>query len=140
MTEIPQILIRFSVLWVVLLLFSGCAGDDGRPERFPVSGTLKSKAGKPLSGVAVMLRSVEGGVTARGQVEEDGTFQLTTFEKYDGAVAGAHRVQVVSFRNADGSPGVPIQRKYMKYRTSGLEFEVNPEGENHLDIVVEMQR
>ena len=86
-----------------------------------------------------MFRSGEGNLIARGRVLEDGSFQLTTFDKHDGAVAGVHQVQVMPFRNSDGSLGIPVHPKYLQYRTSELQFEVGPDEDNHFDIVVEMR-
>ena len=124
--------------FATLLAVAGCS-DDGRPPRYPVTGTLKSADGESLAHVSVMFRSIEQDLTARGRVLPDGTFALTTFEKNDGAVAGRHRVQVMPFRNPDGSLGGPIHPRFLQFRTSELEFEVAADGDNHFEITVEMR-
>ncbi|MBD16580.1 MAG: hypothetical protein CMJ72_15710 [Planctomycetaceae bacterium] len=129
---------KLAGLLAVLFLCAGC-GDDGRPARYPVSGTLKSTDGSPLAHSTIMFRSVEGNLIARARVFPDASFQLTTFDKYDGAVAGTHRVQIMPFQNADGSFGIPLKRKYLKYDTSELEYEVSSEEDNQFDIVVELR-
>jgi len=130
--------IKFVGLLAALLLFAGCA-DDGRPPRYPVSGTLKLKDGTSLEDVTVLFRSIDGDQTARARVLTDGTFRLTTFDKYDGAVAGAHRVQVMPMRNPDGSFVIPVHPKYLNYIKSKLQYEVKPEEDNHFDIVIELR-
>ena len=125
-------------LLAILLFCAGC-GDDGRPARYPVSGTLRAKDGKPLAHSTIMFRSADGKFIARARVLPDASFQLTTYDKYDGAVAGTQRVQIMPFRHADGSLGIPVRRKYLQYDTSELEFEVSAEEDNHFDIMVELR-
>ena len=86
-----------------------------------------------------MFRSVDTDLTARARVLEDGSFRMTTYDKYDGAVAGSHRVQVMPYRNPDGSLAIPVHPKYLKYLTSELQLEVSSEDKNHFDIEVEMR-
>ena len=126
-----------SCLLVALLFLSGCGKDD-RPERYPVTGTVKFSDGKPLVGGLVIFRSAgEKQQRSRGRVEPDGTYHLSTFERHDGALVGKHQAMVMPLIDrTDGPPTVPIHKDLQKFKTSGLEFEVTPEGPNEFDIEV----
>ena len=123
-------------LLMALLMLPGC-GKDNRPERFPVTGTVKLNDGRPLVGGTVVFRSVETGQRSRARVESDGTYHLSTFERHDGALAGKHQVLVLPLIDRiDGPPSMPVHRKLQRFETSELEFEVTAEGSNAFDIEV----
>ena len=76
-------------------------------------------------------------------IRADGTFELTTFEDGDGAVAGRHRVLVRAKRKAidytqEGVfPQPVIDPRFERYETSSLELEV---GEVNRGIKLVVQR
>ena len=83
-----------------LFVLTGCGSGHPAPT-YPVTGKVVfSDDGTPLStGGSILWESVpdEPGVlpfNASGAIQADGTFELTTFEEGDGAVAGEHRVLV----------------------------------------------
>ena len=92
-----------AIVLAILACLQGCGSDH--PPTYPVSGKVVFEDGKPLTtGGLVLLESVvtEGlPVNARGTINADGTFELTTFEDGDGAVAGKHRMLVRPQRDAD---------------------------------------
>lgn len=64
------------------------------------------------------------GRPARGELQSDGTFELTTDKKGDGVVAGNHKVYIANI-NPKSKVGLP--KKYMTPTTSKLNADVSPE-------------
>lgn len=79
---------------VCLALLVGC--DDGRPVRVPVSGQVLID-GEPVRGGIIRVVP-SGDRPASSNLDEEGRFQLTTFEDGDGCVLGTHRVMVKGVR------------------------------------------
>lgn len=120
----------------ILPLLSGC---DAQIETYLVHGMVVYPDGKPLTKgtVEFEVQGLKKAVTASGDINSDGTFQLGTYEVNDGAIAGTHRVAVI----ADYEIGTGIERpglipppilnpKFSEFNTSGLEFEVKPSPNN----------
>jgi hypothetical protein len=99
--------------------------------------------GKPLTeGTVLYLPTKAGGRQARGDIQPDGTFRLTTLRDGDGAQKGEYGVVVIALKPHPGEPsreeieqaGGMIQRgslipeKYNLPETSGLTDVVD---ENH---------
>jgi hypothetical protein len=128
----------------VLLLFGvvGCGRDF-----YPVHGTVTFPDGTPLPGGLVICEMTEGDKTfmARGAIQKDGTFRLSTEKPGDGARPGKYRVLVTPVEvyepdEARGLRAVPrkspgIDGRYLDYQTSGLELEVKP-GPNEVTLTV----
>ena len=127
----------------------GCGGGD--LPTYPVSGKVVFEDGQPLTTGGVVLcesvdtRSEGMGINSRGKINEDGTYELFTFERGDGAVVGKHRVLVRAQRDADDYlkrgiiPRPVVDERFEAYETSGLELNVD-EGENEFQIVVARPR
>jgi hypothetical protein len=95
--------------------------------------------GKPLTFGGVLFQP-ENGPMARGKIESDGTFRLTTYRDDDGAVLGKHHVQIACYetQRPDAKPAKPVERglgrpliprKYLRLDTSGLQVEVTDRNE-----------
>lgn len=82
------------------VFFSGCG--DGRPEVAPVSGKVTMN-GQPVPMGTIQFWP-EKGRPARGTINKDGTYTLTTFEQGDGAVLGKHTVTIEAVATADNAP------------------------------------
>lgn len=133
-----------SLLFVALLgsIAAGCS--DGNPATYPVHGSVRFADGKPLTKGTVEFEVMdhEMAITATGEISEEGTFQLGTFESDDGAIAGRHRAVVVADHQIGTGaerPGllpVLLHPRFRDFDTSGLEFEVKPE-DNEFTISVE---
>ena len=99
-------------LGCVSLLLMGC---NDQPAVAPVRGIVNMD-GKPLPGGRVMFQPIAAGEDKKvgrpaiGQIQEDGTFVLTTFEDGDGAVVGAHHPVVMENRQED-DPNSPRQTR-----------------------------
>jgi hypothetical protein len=125
----------------IALLLLGTAGCG--PRLYPVRGKVTLGDGKPLTeGMVVFERKGEAkeAVTARGEIEADGSYRLGTHRPGDGAPAGTYRVLVApkSDPNAVDRPAQPppFDPRYADFKTSGLEFEVTLGGPNDFPITV----
>ena len=124
----------------VLTLSIGCSD---RLKTHPVSGRARFTSGGPVHVGTVELKSHLHGVQARGEIQNDGTFTLTTYAEGDGAVAGSHDCVIVQFIVAEDLAGhAPsaigvIDRRYASYATSGLVVEIEPGGPNEIVLEVE---
>ncbi len=128
------------------ILFFGC---DRGPRTYPVTGKVVFDDGRPLTSGGVVLSecldTVGAGTNARGAIDEEGLFQLTTFKDNDGALPGKHRFMVKADRDADDYlkrgiiPRPVIDERFESYDTSGLEFTVE-EGGNDLTLIVDLPR
>jgi len=123
-----------SLLAVAMVLGAGCRG--GRLPVAPVQGKVLYR-GNPLEFGGVMFQP-DVGPPAKGKINPDGTFRLTTYREGDGAVIGVHRVRVTCFdiqrpgyqqaqsEQEAGAGRSLIPRKYTNFATSGLKVEVGP--------------
>jgi hypothetical protein len=132
--------VRFSLPLSIALCLTGCS--DQLPT-YPVNGHVFFPGGSPVHVGTVELKSREHGIQARGTINEDGSFKLTTYKEGDGAIAGVHDCVVVQFIVAEGLSGHKpstlgvIQRRYGSYATSGLSVEIKPNKSNNVTIEVE---
>lgn len=123
------------------LLFIFVVGCNRQPATYLVHGTVVYPDGKPLTRGTVEFEALgqTKPVTASGEISPDGTFRLGTFLSNDGAVAGEHRVAVIS----DYEIGTGVERpgelppprlhsKFRSFKTSGLKFTVKPRMNNLL--------
>jgi hypothetical protein len=79
-----------------LIVIAGCSGstdDTGRRPTAPASGVV-TYLGKPIEGATITFISKANPVPAYGTTDEEGKFQLTTYEQGDGAVIGEHFVTI----------------------------------------------
>lgn len=127
-----------------ILSFVGCG--SGREKTYPVEGIVVFKDGSRVKVGTVETKSLRTGSQARGTIDQDGRFSLTTFENNDGAVAGDHQVVIVQFIQVEGiknyrpsTMGV-VNRKHASYATSGLVMRVDPKGPNQVKLEVEGAR
>jgi len=110
----------------------------------PVRGVVTLDDGTPLTrGLVVFEGQADGKpVMARGEIKPDGTYQLSTVKPGDGAWPGKYRVVInpMDFSDLpDEQKNIPFDYKYMRYETSGLEFEVKPGG-NDFPIKLDRSR
>jgi hypothetical protein len=117
---------------------TGC-GESG-PKLVKVRGKVTMQ-NKPLACGVLTFQPLENGqITTRrpsiGVIEVDGTYRISTFESYDGAMPGEYLVGVDGSLNKDtGSNSIdPVDRpaptsgnvpaKYLSPQTSGLKATV----------------
>jgi hypothetical protein len=124
-----------TVTWLAL----GCSKNDDRVPVFPVSGKVTFKGDVP-NGAFVVFHPRTANAKAfkpSGQVKEDGTFQLTTYDGNDGAPAGEYDVTIqwnkLVQKGADVTAGPNvIPGAYAKPDTSPLKNIKIAEGPNTL--------
>ena len=89
--------------------------------------------GQPLTRGTVEFELVtdKDHITATGEINPDGTFQLGTFEEADGAVIGSHRAAVIADfdigteeERPELLPPAILDPKFSDLDTSGLKFEI----------------
>jgi hypothetical protein len=117
----------------VLLLLSGCSGK----RLYPVEGVVQFEDGssaRELAGGTVSFESVADRSNVAGEIRPDGTFRVRNPFGEDGAQPGAYRVLVLPAEGADRRTP-PIDRRYGRYETSGIEVTVKEE-KNRLTVVV----
>lgn len=128
--RLPRRLAAGLLLGVVAAAMAGC---NQTPAVVPVSGKVLYN-GEPLPCGFVMFQP-EQGQAAQGEIQPDGSFQLSTYGPNDGAVPGHHKVSVRSFSNqkagADGGDaGAPgrllIPQQYTRFGMSGLSADITP--------------
>ncbi len=108
------------VLAVVLLASCWGCGSNAGPyagKTVPVKGKVTYK-GKPLTQGEILFEP-DSGREANGNIQPDGTFELSTFKAGDGAVPGKHRVAVSGTSKKDA---VPV--KYKNTSSSKTQVEV----------------
>jgi hypothetical protein len=126
---------------LLLAALAGCGGDRINP----VEGKIVWEDGSPateLAGSHVIFDLPEKQTSARGIVQEDGTFRLTTNKPDDGALAGDYKVLVVEANRkplggpdpTELAPGV-VDSRYASPATSDLRTTVE-RGRNQITLIV----
>jgi hypothetical protein len=127
-----------TVVWVAVIT-AGCG-----KRLYPVYGKVTFEDGKPLAkGMIVFEGNIgESVVMARGMVQPDGSYQLSTYKQGDGVPPGRYRALINPMDLSDvpdEMKNLPMDIKYLKFETSGLEFDVGP-GKNEIAIPVTRPR
>jgi hypothetical protein len=133
---------RYTLTLFLLLAALGVLGGCGN-KRLPVAPAQGQVfyQGKPLAFGSVMFQPSVG-PPARGVIQSDGSFQLSTYGTNDGAVVGPHKVRIACFETQRPSNGAPaarqgevgvgrslIPQKYSNFDTGGLRVEVKAANE-----------
>jgi len=121
----------------------GC--ERSGPRTYKVQGKVTYSDGSPMTAGTVDFELVDPiaykghPVNAAGGIAPDGTYYLSTEKDGDGAWPGRHRA-IVSDMIPDlefGERWQPtIDPRYRSYEESGLEFEVQAQEVNQIDIQV----
>jgi hypothetical protein len=137
---------RNNSLAFVILICAGLAvvsqscSKKHRNEVYPTHGQVFDKENKPATGALVVFHPIETGerkiVTPVARVDEKGNFNLTTYDKNDGAADGQYII-TIEWRlppknpmagNKEGSDR--LQGKYSDPKTSKLKFKVEKQPDN----------
>ncbi|QEG32909.1 hypothetical protein [Bythopirellula goksoeyrii] len=132
--------------WLGLLisLAATLTGCDHGPQVVPVEGTVYYND-EPLPFGSVMFQP-QMGQPAGARLNEDGTFELSTFSEFDGAIVGQHKVKVTCY--ASQSPQIEnkksvgeqtlgpslIPEKYTYSDQSGLSVEILSVGNQPIEL------
>ncbi|MCI0462749.1 MAG: hypothetical protein L0Z62_37860 [Gemmataceae bacterium] len=117
---------RALLLGLALIALAGCG-----TRTHPVEGKVLWQDGSPateLAGGVVVFESKDSPSSARGELQADGSFRLTTHKPGDGAFPGRYRVLITEAlpQDSDRVPPPKMDRKFQAFETSGLEFTVEP--------------
>jgi hypothetical protein len=113
-----------STLLALLPTLAGCG-----PAQYPVRGQVTLDDGSALTKGMVVFERADGQVMARGMVQPDGHYELSTAQPGDGLQPGTYRILVSPLDMADvpdEQKELPFDVKYTRFLTSGLEAEVKP--------------
>ena len=120
-----------------LILCYGCESSDVRPDLQRVEGKLTIN-GEPAAGAVMVFYPAQGkefdsrGSRPRAKVDEQGMFQLTTYQSGDGAPAGEYQVGILWFDDPDSSkPWNKLGKRYADPEKSEISVTVE-EGNNQL--------
>ena len=72
-------------------------------------------------------------------IEKNGTFQLSTYERHDGATVGKHKVTIIIPPHLDGSnpdPPIQIPKQYGNPKSTPLNIEVEAGKTNKLELTI----
>lgn len=127
-------------------------GCNRGPDLVPVSGQVIYN-GKPLEYGSVMFQpiGVEGAQTARGSIDADGNFSLTTEKEGDGVAVAECQVRITAFeaqrKNAAGNQHEEmalgksaVPKHVQNFSTSGIVIDVQPTMELPLVIDLDEQK
>src|SRR5262245_6271960 len=126
-------MVRRILLAGLLVALSGCGGKG----LYPVEGVVQLDDGTPagfLAGGTVSLESVADRSNASGQIRDGGAFRIRDPLGRGGVPAGAYRVLVLPPEDSDRNRP-PIDSRYGRYDTSGIEVQVK-EQKNNITVVV----
>lgn len=102
--DLPRAFCRRLPVLLLLAALTGCGGS-GLPGVVPIRGKVVYQ-NKPLTTGTVLYSPVaDSGRQARGELQSDGTFTLTTLEANDGALPGEYRVVILAYAPHPGEPG-----------------------------------
>jgi len=104
--------------------------------KYPVRGTVTLENGTTLTKGLVIFERFDGGppLTARGNIQADGRYELSTERPGDGAPVGRYKVVINPLDTSDvpdEQKVLPFDGKYLNLATSGLEYEVKAEANEH---------
>lgn len=98
----------------------GCGSASVGPvSTLPVKGKVTYK-GTPITSGQIRFEPEGMGREAHGEIQPDGSFELTTYSSGDGAVPGAHRV---SIKSVGRTKKLPL--KYANPSSSQLELTIS---------------
>ena len=131
------------VLFCLVISTTGC-GEKG-PRYYPVEGKVvfKQDSSAAQFGSIEFRSESDPPVIARGTIQADGTFRLSSNGK-EGTVQGTHSVVILqifaNLRNGERiahDHGLEVAQKYSDHRTSDLRVDVQPETSRQVVIEVE---
>jgi hypothetical protein len=125
-----------ALVCLVFFGFSGCGSET----LFPVSGKVTYKDGKPVTAGLVIFEPVGQKISARGEIQDDGSFQLGTHRDNDGALEGDYKVLIAPppLPEEGRRRRSPIHPKYRNLESTPLRFTVTRDRDkNKVHIEVE---
>jgi hypothetical protein len=128
---------RCRLAWLVCAVFVTCGCGSGK---YPVRGRVTLDDGTTLTRGMVVFESLDGKQGARGMIQPDGRYELSSAAPGDGVRPGRYRVLVSALDLTDvpdEKKTLPFDLKYTRFETSGLEVEVKAHTN---DVPIELRR
>jgi hypothetical protein len=126
---------RLFLLWCALgsWLIAGC-GDSYELETAPVNGAVTLDGKSLYKGTVIFTTS--RGRTSSGEIQSDGTFQLSTYGKNDGAIVGENQIGVFFATGSELDQGEKssIPARYANPSGSGLVHDVKSGQDNEIRL------
>jgi hypothetical protein len=97
---------------LLLLLLAGCS--KSHPPLARVIGKVSYQGARVTSGKVLFLPQ-GGGKQGIGTIQSDGTFELTTFRRGDGALVGEHHAVVLKATAESGREVGGFERSYQQW-------------------------
>ena len=125
----------FSLRAVALFAIVGLIGCGGtaKPKTVPVSGVVTT-GGKAVTAARIrFIPDAPDGRTAFGDLDSEGKFSLTTFDKGDGVIPGSYKVDVTpqndtppggDIKEKTATPKAAFPDKYRDTQKSGLSYQL----------------
>jgi len=126
---------RFAILGLLFCLI-GCG-----PRYHPVEGKVVWKDGSAaieLQGGSVEFESEDAKRSARGVIDKDGAFRMSSLKPGDGLLVGNYKVVVIEPPTFFESPVHILDPRFCRYATSNLNYTVKASGNK--DVVFEVER
>lgn len=135
---------RLLASWLFCTIAALVAGCSSSPqfETAQAAGRV-TLDGKPVTQGSVVFTPPQGW-PARGELDAEGRFTLSTYETGDGAILGQHEIVVIAQSGPDPSehferpPPAPtkwlIPERYGSRTTSGLTYEVHKDQPNEITL------
>jgi hypothetical protein len=128
--------------WVVTMLVAtatGCATNE--KQTYPTKGKLVWEDGgnaKQLAGGMVVFQSDQEQISAKGAIDDTGSFVLGTFALDDGAVAGPHKVVIIppASETGDYNSREIVDRRYERVETTDLAVTIEAQPN---DVVLKLR-
>lgn len=129
------------LIGVVVAFGVGC-GSKAEFETAKAAGRV-TLDGKPVTEGSVVFTPVRGW-PARGELDEEGRFTLSTYKPGDGAIVGPHEIAVLAMSGPDPTehferpPPAPtkwlVPERYGNRSSSGLAYEVKSGESNEIEL------
>jgi hypothetical protein len=124
------------------LLLAGIVGCGGK-DLYAVKGKVVYKDGANASALAGGLVTFQPAdpdmpnkVSSRGQIQKDGSFQMSTYQEGDGVHPGSYRIVVAPPNVAKKNRDELLDQRYRDFATSGLEIRVTQAVDDY-EVVVQ---
>jgi hypothetical protein len=134
--------------WIVLFAFAiamPACGPSRKPV-FPVKGKVTDADGKPIAGALVVFSRLKTNpedtnevASALGTTDQNGEYNLTTYESDDGAPEGEYVVTITwpgEKKSPTPGPGPDrLNGAYANPTTSKIQFTVTNSGSNQVETI-----
>ena len=134
-----------SIVLIICCVAVGCGKAKNPWDKvYPAIGTVVYE-GKPLAGAQITLipedSDVPSTVRPTATTDEDGSFELGTYSKSDGAPAGTYKVlalhyPIVGSKESPSAGPNDLPKKYSNQDTTDLKLEVTPDGADPAELTL----